>query len=225
MRRTLLVLVLTGCTRSPESSPPVVAVGPAGSAPRIETTPAPAAARDEAPSGDCRDGFVEVVDGPATSRFVLGRELANVQRGAKHAYVEEVIHPNGETVLHLEGIASADGSGGHLSLTVLDFADPKALPATFEHGYVEYVAPGSREWRRVNDPRVEISKWGAEGEWVEGTFGPGTAPPVMSAVPGSASSPPPRASSSARPPPRMIATVPYRGRFRICRSKDWHVRH
>lgn len=150
----------------------------------------------------------------------------DVQRGAKHAYVEEVIHANGQTVLHLEGLPN-NGAHGGLALTVLDFAEPASRPATFQRGYVEYSAEGSRDVRRVNDPRVEITKWGPEGAWIEGTFGPGSAPPVMSAV--LASRPPvPRASSSsassAGPPPHMRATVPYRGRLRVCRSKDWRGR-
>jgi hypothetical protein len=226
-RAVLLLAVCVACSRSPESSPPVVAVEPAGSTNRIDTAP-PNPSPPEDPPGGCESSFVEVIDGSKTARFVLGRELAGTDRGATHAYVEEVIHQNGQIVLHLEGLSNPDLSGSRFSLTVLDFAEPKSLPAKFEHGYAEYAAEGTREVRRINEPGVEITKWGPEGAWVEGTFGAGSAPPVMSAVPFSVSSaPPPRASgsSSARPPPRMIPTVPYRGRFRVCRSKDWRVRH
>lgn len=226
MKRALLLFVFGACSRAPESSPPVVAVEPAGSASRLETTPSSSPPTDE-PKGGCETGFIEVTDGSKRARFVLGRELVANERGAKHAYVELVIHPNGQTVLHLEGVAQADGYGGHLSLTMLDFAPPKSLPATFEHGYVEYRAAGEEiVVRRINEPHVEITNWGGEGAWVEGTFSPGSAAPVMSAMPMPASSaPPPRASSSARPAPLMRPTVPYGGRFRVCRSKDWHVRH
>src|SRR5687767_12664020 len=102
MKRSLfpcLVFVMA-CSRSSEGTPPVVAVEPAGSAARIQTTPSPPPQEDE-PKGGCESGFVEVVDGSKTARFVLGRELAGTDRGAKHAYVEEVIHQNGQIVLHL----------------------------------------------------------------------------------------------------------------------------
>lgn len=226
-RAPLTVLIaFVACSRTPESAPPVVAVEPAGSSSRIETTPAPTSPPPADTPGGCEGGFVEVVDGAKTTRYVLGREIDG-ERGAKHVYIEEVIHPNGQTVLHLAGVANADGYGGHLSLTVLEFAEPASLPATYENGYAEYAGPGEGGERRMNHPRVEITKWSAEGGWVEGTFGEGAAPPVMSAVPVPASAMRPYASGSASlPPPRRIAiaTAPYRGRFRVCRSKDWRVR-
>jgi hypothetical protein len=228
MRRVVPFVLVAACSRS-ESAPPVVAVEPAGSNARIETMPAAdaSAVANEPITGGCETGFVEIDDAGKTTRYALGRELAGTDRGAKHAYVEEVIHQNGQVVLHLEALAHGDSYGGHLSLTLVEFHEPTSFPATFENGYAEYAPPDAKnEERRIDAPRVEITRWGPEGSWVEGTFGPGSAPPVMSAVPASVSSAPrPRASGSAMPPRVMRPTVPYRGRFRVCRSKDWHVRH
>lgn len=210
-----LLLLAASCTSGSPPSAPVIA---ASAAPPARELPSAA-------SPSCDHGFVEIIDGNDTVRYELGRELVPNERGAQHAFIEEVIHQSGEIVLHLEGLANADSYGGHLSLTIVQFTEPTSLPAVVDKGYAEYVAPTRKDERRLDAPRVEITRWGPEGSWIEGTFGPGSAPPVMSAVPLPRSSAPPRASGSAAPPPVMMrATVPYRGRFLVCRTKDWRVR-
>ncbi len=169
---------------------------PAASAARREAAPAPSTG-----AVDCSASFVEVIDAGKTVRYALGRELVSGVRGAKHAYGEAILHRDGSVVLHVEGLAAKDGHGGHVTVTLVGFHEPSSLPAVFDRARVEYMAPGltaERDERSLDGALAEITAWGPEGAWIEGTFGPG-----------------------ANAPP---AAAPFRGRFRVCRTADWRPR-
>lgn len=183
--------------RSPDGAPPVALVEPAVPPP-MRTETAPARATDVAV--DCNESFVEVIDANKTVRYPLGRELVAGVRGAKHAYGEAILHRDGSVVLHVEGLAASDGHGGHVTVTLMGFHEPSSLPAVFDRARVEYMAPGltaERDERTVDGALAEITAWGPEGAWIEGTFGPA---------------------------PTAQAIAPFRGRFRVCRTADWRPR-
>jgi hypothetical protein len=182
---------------SPDGAPPVALVERAvPPPPRTETAPAPA----NSAAVDCNESFVEAIDAGKTVRYALGRELVAGVRGAKHAYGETILHRDGSVVLHVEGLAANDGHGGHVTVTLMGFHEPSSLPAVFEGARVEYMAPGltaERDERRLDGALAEITGWGPEGAWIEGTFGPA---------------------------PAARAIAPFRGRFRVCRTADWRPR-
>lgn len=240
----VLGCILAACTsaRSPESGlPATLDIPPIASGPPQPTSREAVedASVDAEHATGCAGGFVEVFDRGNTIRYALGRELVPGVRGANHAFIERLEFPNGTVNLHLEALAKADGHGGHLSLAIVDFHEPRSFPAVFDSGHAMYMGPlleHERDERHLDRPHVEITSWGPIGSWIEGTFGPPTTPRPLPTqtphVPGGPASgarapaPPPRApaSGSSSPRPAPPPTIPYSGRFRVCRTSDWHSR-
>jgi hypothetical protein len=207
-RLTLLsiLLIVLACSRPPPgpssaavvdvpTTPGDIAVAPA-------QAPAPGPALSSSQRFDCGQSFVEVQDGARTLRFTAGRQLSPT-RGAPHAFVELVLHEDGERVLSLESMAGTDPISGGLMITLTN-VDVEKLPATVSTGYVEFTRPGSKSEReefRIEDPDVHVTSYGAVGEIVEGDI----------------------AATEARN--RSGQTTTLSVRFRVCRTNDHRVKH
>jgi hypothetical protein len=167
MKRLLSLLALGGCSSAGPPAAPVIA---ASAMPPIHEPPPAAEAAESEP---CEHGFAEVSGAEGTVRYTFGRELVASKRGAKHAFVEQVVHSKTYVVLHLESLAQPDGREGLLSISVNNFKEPKSLPATFDHARVYYVPPGrtsAQDDSHNFETRLELTSWADEGGWVEGTF-------------------------------------------------------
>jgi hypothetical protein len=170
MIRTALLSLLFFVAACGKTSVPTAPMVAASAVPSPHEPPSPPETTANEP---CTRGFVEIHDGANVVRYEHGRELVPNRRGAEHAYVERVLHPNGENVFHIEALKEPHGRGGHASLTLLHFGEPETLPATYDAGYAEYMPPGRdgpREERRISSPHVQLTRWGGVGEWIEGTF-------------------------------------------------------
>jgi hypothetical protein len=200
------------CTRPPpEGSGPgavAVEVPPMNDGAPLAVSPSsqPSAEDDNRSPSTCEGGFVEVIDAASNAivvRYRLGREIVQNQRGAKHAFAEEVLHQNGSIVFHLEALANPDSHGGHVNLSIVDFTEPTQFPAIFDAARSEYMPLGlERESdERMQPVRVEITKWSDVGGWIEGNFSPSSRGAPQAFVYPPMQYPSASASSFHRPPP------------------------
>jgi hypothetical protein len=165
-----------------------------------EPAPSPETKRSGAPAAcDPASAFVEVKDGDVTRRFGSGRKIN--ERGAHHPYAEVIVRDGKPSVLLIEGAGGEKPGQGLLTIGV---DDPGTGPGEKFESTIEFTRPGwtgrLSEGRIFRDETVTITRYGAVGEIVEGSFGPVELEEETGDITALA------------------------GRFQVCRIADWHDR-
>ena len=183
------------------SQPPVTVEPRLYPEPAAIGTPPPASTRAAGDAAcDPASSFLAIKDGNVERRYAFGHMSDG--RGAHHAFAEVVVHGQGSSVLLIEAFGGEKPEKGRLAITLMAL-EPGALPGQVGETRIEYMRPGAQSEREelvAHDQTIDITRFGAVGEVVEGSIGP--------------------VAVTSRRDGEMNLTV----RFRVCRIADWHVR-